>query len=108
MKSINPSAGEKAGDPDKQDMPTRAIPVVELDEDQTEALFGRLPSEGDSANITLSVSEVMDSGNYKFDITRDSDSDEEDELSDEALGYPRSKLVKPKPAPPISAADLAY
>lgn len=90
---------------DDSDTAKRVRPVVELDSDQMEALFGRLPEEGESLEATVTVTRVRDSGNYELEVDREEPSSD-DEITDAALGYPRSKLF-PRPASPdVSAKTI--
>lgn len=91
---------------DKEEgMAKRVNPVVEVDSDQMEAMFGRLLEEGESGTVTFTVVRSMDSGNYELEVDREESSDEDAE-ADKALGYPRSVLFPKKPAPDISAQSL--
>ena len=90
---------------DPDGVPSRVSPVVELDTDQVEAMFGRALNEGESASVTVTVSRVSDSGNYELEVDREDTSDDDAKV-DAALGYPRSKLFPKPPAPKLSASDL--
>lgn len=92
---------------EQEGMAKRVNPVVELDTDQVEALFGKALNEGESATVTVTVNTISDAGNYELAVDREEASEEdEDAEADRMLGYPRSKLFPKPKGPTVSASDL--
>lgn len=92
---------------EQEGMAKRVNPMVELDTDQVEALFGKALNEGESATVTVTVNTISDAGNYELSVDREDTSEEdEDAEADRMLGYPRSKLFPKPKGPAVSASDL--
>lgn len=88
-----------------KDTPRAKYPRVAFTPEQVESLCGGTCEAGETLEVKLVAVRQEDNGDTLFEVERTTP-EMEDEAADEALGYPRSKMVKKLPAPKLSAADL--